>query len=166
MRFDDGSLLIELLASRQDRAGFRCGDDRLDRYLRDQAGQDFRRRLSRTFVAVQVEQPTRILGYYTLSATSVAPGQVPDDVARRLPRIPVPAALIGRLAVAAEAARRGLGRILVADAVKRTLVASASVAIAVLVVDPIDDGARRFYAGFGFLPLHDTEGRMVLALPA
>lgn len=64
--------------------------------------------------------------------------------------MPIPAALIGRLAVDRTSTGRGLGRILLADAVLRAQTASESLAVAALVVDPINDGARAFYRAFGF----------------
>ena len=164
MKLADGSVRIEPLAPRHDRTSFRCGNDSLDRYIREQASQDVRRGLASVFVAVMPEQPERILGYLTLSATSVAASDLPPDAAKRLPRYPIPAALLGRLAVDQGFARRGLGGILVADAVKKAMEAAATVAITVVVVDPIDERARAFYSAFGFRRLEGPQRRMFLAL--
>src|SRR6185437_7692098 len=98
------------------------------------------------FVAVEEARPERICGFFTLSAASIFPAELPETVARRLPRLPVPAALLGRLAVDQRFQRRGFGSILLADAVKRTASAAETVAMTVIVVDPIDEGARAFYA--------------------
>ena len=78
----------------------------------------------------------------------------------------MPAALLGRLAVDHSLARRGLGGILLADAVKRTLAAAQTVAIAVIVVDPIDAAAQSFYSAHGFRSLDGPERRMFLTLSA
>lgn len=166
MRLDNGSIVIEPLAAHHDRASFRCGNEALDRYIREQAGQDTRRSVARVFVAVSVDDRDRLLGFFTLSATSVTASHLPPEVAKRLPRHPVPAALLGRLAVDHSLARRGLGGILLADAVKRTLAAAQTVAIAVIVVDPIDAAAQSFYSAHGFRSLDGPERRMFLTLSA
>ena len=166
MTFAAGSIVIEPLAAHHDRRSFQCGHEALDRYLREHAGQDVRRGIARVFVATAADSTSRVLGFFTLSATSVTTSQLPAEMARRLPRHPVPAALLGRLGVDRSVARRGLGGILLADAIKRTLTASAAVAIAVIVVDPIDEAARSFYAAHGFSSLEGPEQRLFLTLTA
>jgi len=70
----------------------------LDRYFRTQAGQDARKNMAARFVLVLPDYT--IVGYYTLSSTSVQLGELPEQIARKLPRYPLaPAALLGRLAV-------------------------------------------------------------------
>ncbi len=165
MKLDDDSVRIELLSSRHDRKAFTCGNNGLDRYLREQATQDIRRRVASVFVAVETARPERICGFFTLSAASVLPAELPEDVAKRLPRLPVPAALIGRLAVDHRFQRRDLGSILLADAVKKAATAAETVATAAIVVDPIDETARIFYAAFGFVALNSPQPRMFLMLP-
>ncbi|MBF0335787.1 MAG: GNAT family N-acetyltransferase [Alphaproteobacteria bacterium] len=156
---------IEPLAPRHDRTAFRCGDDSLDRYIREQAGQDVRRGTARIFVAVACDQPERVLGFFTLSAAAVVPCDLPPEMERRLPRHPIPAALVGRLAIDRSVGRRGLGSVLLADAVKKTKFAAATVAMSVIVVDPIDETARAFYAAFGFRSLLGPQRRMFLPIP-
>lgn len=164
MSFEDGSVLIEPLAAHHDRSAFSCGKELLDRYLREQAGQDTRRGTTRVFVTSLADHPQRILGFYTLSAASIVATELPPALARKLPRHPVPAALVGRLAVDLSVSGRGLGGILIADAIQRTMWAAQSVAMAVVVVDPIDESARAFYQAFGFQSLHGPERRMFLSL--
>ena len=50
-----------------------------------------------------------VLGFYTLSALSVQLASLPKQLSRKLPRHPVPCALIGRLAVDRSAKGHGLG---------------------------------------------------------
>jgi GNAT superfamily N-acetyltransferase len=164
VKFDASSVLIQPLGPDHDRAAFSCGNDSLDRYIRTQATQDTRRGIARIFVATLVNRPQHILAFFTLSAASVGTSELPPEVAKRLPRHPIPAALIGRLAVDREFAGRGLGSILLADAVKKTVAASQTLAVTVLVVDPIDDGARAFYSSFGFRSLQAPQERMFLVL--
>lgn len=146
-----------------DRTAFSCGLPELDHYLARQAGQDLRRRIARIFVCTAGDSET-VLGFYTLSAMSVDLSSLPEDLSRKLPRHPVPCALIGRLAVNRSAQGLGLGRMLLADAVKRVVVASETVAMHALIVDAANDDAKRFYEGFGFLPLTDDPMRLFLPL--
>lgn len=156
-----GSISIQPLGEHHDRAA--CGVDELDTYLKRRAGQDVRRRVARVFICTE-EGENRILGFYTLSALSVDISSLPEDAARKLPKPPVPVALIGRLAVAEDAQGQGIGQILLADAVKRTVNVSEEIAVYALVVDAKDDRARAFYEGFGFLPLPDQKRRLFLPL--
>jgi len=159
--------ILEPLSAHHDRQRFRCGNPALDTYLSKQAGQDGKRGISRTFIAIDAADEglgiLPIAGYYTLSSLSIDVSQLPLAAARRLPRHPIPAALIGRLTVAQTQQNRGLGGLLLADAVQRTHAASAHIGIHALVVDAIDDKAYAFYRKFGFIPLEHA-GRLFLVL--
>ena len=161
---DDSRLIIQPLNTRHDRAGFRSGVAALDTYLARQAGQDVKRRISRVFVAASAKQPNTVLGYYTLSSLAVELDALPPHLARKLPRHPVPAALLGRLAVSQVAQGQGVGSMLLADAVKRTLSVSNEIAIYALVVDAIDESAQGFYERFGFSLLSGEGRRLFLPL--
>ena len=160
---DSDALVIEPLGRRHDRAAFSCGLPELDRYLARQAGQDVRRRVARVFVCT-ARDADAILGFYTLSALSIDLAALPDALSRKLPRHPVPCALIGRLAVDRAAHGSGLGRMLLADAVSRTVAAGESVAMHALIVDAANENAKRFYERFGFAPLADQPMRLFLPL--
>jgi len=159
-----GRLVIEPLSKSHDLAAFRCGNKALDHYLQRQASQDVRRYISRVFVAVDTSVRETVLGYYTLSATSIDLSVLPRDLARRLPKHPLPAALIGRLAVDSEAQGRGIGRMLLADAVKRTMGVGSEMAVFALVVDAANDVTKELYERFGFAAL--VENRLFLPLAA
>lgn len=157
-------LATEPLASHHDRAAFTCGVESLDTYLRMYAGQDVRRRANGVFVLVHREQRSVVLGYYTLCATSLAQGEVPETARKHLPRYPLVAAtLLGRLAVAAGRQGQGLGALLIADAMRRTYASAAAVGSSMLVVDAISDKAAAFYRAHGFVSLPDSS-RLVLPM--
>ena len=160
---DPAAPVIEPLGRRHDRTAFSCGLPELDRYLARQAGQDVRRRIARVFVCTAGDVDA-VLGFYTLSALSVDLSSLPAALTRKLPRHPLPCALVGRLAVDRSAQGRGIGRMLLADAVKRVAAAGETVAMHALIVDAANDDARRFYEGFGFVPLQDDPMRLFLAL--
>jgi ribosomal protein S18 acetylase RimI-like enzyme len=162
LRFAAASIEIQPLRRDHDRAAFECGNLSLDNYLRQQARQDGERGVARVFVATRADSPKEILGYYALSAAMVARAALPDDVSRRLPRHAIPAAQVGRLAVDRRNAGRGLGKILLADALLKSDAAAESMAVALIVVDPIDQVARSFYRSFGFRELEGLQSQMFL----
>jgi ribosomal protein S18 acetylase RimI-like enzyme len=156
-------LAIEPLGSHHDRGSFSSGEPALDAYLRHQASQDVRRRVTQVFVAIG-ESPKTIAGYYTLSATSFARSELPPELSKRLPHYPVPAAVLGRLAVDQHHQGRGLGEGLLMDAARRVLRASAAVAIYAIVVDAKNEGAQGFYEQYGFRAFPTTSRRLFLPL--
>jgi len=152
-----------------DAAAFHCGQAALDEHIRRYASQDMRRNLARVFVASPIGDSRRLAGYFTLSAGSVGCADLPASLARKLPRYPVPVALIGRLAVDSEFQGKGLGAILLADACRKVAQASAVLAVAGVIVDAKDASAARFYAHFGFVPMPGRSHRLLLpakVLPA
>jgi len=155
---------VEPLGKQHDRRAFSCGVEPLDRYLREQAGQDARKRVAAPFVLC-LGQGNAVLGYYTLSSLSVHVGDWPEDVARKLPRYPViPATLLGRLAVDRSLRGKGAGEHLLVDALRRSLEASRDVASVAVVVDAKDEVARAFYEHYGFLSLTDVPDRLFLQM--
>lgn len=138
---------FEPLGANHDRTAFSCGVPALDRYLRELATQDVRRRVSNCFVAI--DPAGRIAGYYTFAATSLPLTELPPDQAKRLPRYPLfPACLIGRLAVDQRLRGQGLGSQLIVDAIARAM--RAEPAIFALIVDAKDEAALGFYEHLGF----------------
>jgi ribosomal protein S18 acetylase RimI-like enzyme len=158
------NLVIAPLNKNHDRAGFHCNVDTLDHYIRKQAAQDIKRSISRIFVAEQPGNSKEILGYYSLSTLSVQLSELPEHLSRKLPRHPIPAALIGRLAVSINAQGYGIGKMLLIDAIKRTLSVSDQIAIYAMVVDAVNDNARCFYEKYGFARLKDSGKRLFLPL--
>ena len=161
---DYNNLVISALDNTHDRPNFQYGNDQLDNYLKKQAKQDIKRRISRVFIATLPEEPATVVGYYTLSSLSIELDQLPEETKRKLPKHPIPGALIGRLAVSKDAQGQGIGRLLLADAIKRTLAVSQEIAIYTIVVDAIDKQAASFYRQYGFSTLVSHENRLYLPL--
>lgn len=149
-----------------DVAPFRCGQALLDDYICRYASQDARRNVARVFVATPESEPNRLAGFFTLSAGSVNCSELPQSFAKKLPRYPVPVALIGRLAVDNHFQGEGLGSILLADACQKVAHASATLAVVGIVVDAKDAAAASFYQHFGFLPLPGRIDRLLLPATA
>lgn len=157
------SFHIEPLGSGHDRSGFACGVESLDRYLKTQAAQDVRRHVAACYVAIEAGTPGRIAGYYTLAAAGVPLTDLPEPLAKRLPRYPsVPVARLGRLAVDQTFRGRKLGGALLWDAGNRAL--RSELAAFALVVDAKDEQAAAFYLHFGFTPFAGNPLQLVLPL--
>jgi len=143
-------------------ADFKCGEKALDEYLQRYAFQDIKRGVARVFVASPAKQPQVVAGFYTLSAASVAAETLPEKWRKKLPRYPVPVALLGRLAVGQQSHGQGLGSILLVDACKRVAAASETLAVAAIVVDAKSPKAATFYQHFGFIELPGQPDRWIL----
>ena len=161
---EQSTLIIEPLGKNHNRAAFSCGTDDLDNYFRRQASQDTKRRIARIFVVRSESDDKTVLGYYTLSALSIDLSALPSDLAKKLPKHPIPAALIGRLAVSSESQRTGIGKLLLADAIQRTLAVSDEIAVYAMVVDALNTEAKAFYRSFGFIKLSSDTNRLFLPL--
>jgi len=157
-------LVIEPLNRNHNRTAFNCGIESLDRYLQHQANQDIKRRVSRVFVVRSRQDDTRVLGYYTLSTLSIDLSVLPEKLAKKLPKHPIPAALIGRLAVDVSAQGKGIGKVLLSNAIKRTLAISSDIGIYAIVVDAINEQAESFYMQYGFAHLASEGKRLFLSL--
>ncbi len=153
---------LEALAAAHDRKGFACGVDALDGYLRTQATQDVRRRASACYVAVE-DGSGKVAAFYTLAAGSVPLTELPEPLARRLPRYPsVPVARVGRLAVDLSFQGHKLGAALLADAALRAL--RSELAVFALLVDAKDEAAEAFYQHHGFEACATVPRQLFLAL--
>ena len=151
-------------AKRHDRAAFCCGEASLDGYLKTQASQDVRRKANAIFVLVEEAQPSTVFGYFTLCACGLAPGSVPAEVRKHLPRYPqVSATLIGRLAIAQSRQGQGLGGALLARALRKAYESADVVGSSMVVVDALDESAAKFYLAHGFVRLPESS-RLLLPM--
>ncbi len=155
---------IEPLRKRHDRSAFACGSEPLDQYLKQQARQDAEKRVAAPFVLIE-PPANRVLGYYTLSACAVLADELPETLAKKLPRYPqLPVILLGRLAVDQSCKGRGIGEFLLTDALRRSLEAATDIAAMAVVVDAKDAAAESFYRHFDFMPLQRRPGRLFLPM--
>lgn len=149
--------------SLHDRAGFSCGVPELNDYLQRFAAQQVARGVSTVHVLVETDQPSLILGFYTLSAAQVDVLQLSETDRKKLPRYPVPCFRMGRLACRADRQGKGLGKLLMGCAVDRCLQARKQVAAFALLVDAKNEKAKAFYEHYGFSSCIDSP--MTLYLP-
>jgi predicted GNAT family N-acyltransferase len=155
------AVAVEGLDSRRhDRASFDCGVEILNRYLTNLANQHRSKGIASTFVLIDSDEPARILGCYTLSAASISLEKLTDADRKGLPAYPIRAVRIGRLAVSNSARGRGLGEILLQNAIKRTLQARSILGVFAVVVEAKDASAEAFYRKYGFR-LCDAQSRQL-----
>jgi len=155
---------VERLGGGHNRKAFACGQPELDHYLREQAKQDERKRAAVTYVVTE-RGAAAVAGFYTLSSYGVVAGALPPEVTAKLARYdPLPATLIGRLAVDEKHQGRGLGAFLLTDAAKRSYAESERVGSCLVIVDAKDEKAADFYRHFGFIRFPDRPGRLFLPM--
>jgi predicted N-acetyltransferase YhbS len=156
------NFLSEPLNDTHVRDDFSCGKVILDRYLKLQANQDIRKKLSACFVIANNENS--VIGYYTLSSSSILTDSLPSSMRKKIPQSyeTVPVILLGRLAVDLRYMGQHLGGDLLLDAMKRSLAASVVVGSSAIVVDPLDEEAKTFYLKYGFAQLDN--GKMFIPM--
>ncbi len=144
---------IHPLDSSFNRDQFDCGTDLLNKFLKSHARQNQDKGVSRTFVATEAgDKKKRVLGFYTQSMAQVDLSSFPEGIQKRLPRHPVPAAHVGRLAVDVTTRGQGLGKFLVVDALRRVKAVCGQIGVYAVIVDAKDQAAKDFYLKLGFTP--------------
>jgi GNAT superfamily N-acetyltransferase len=152
------------LEKSHDRKSFDCGNEDLNRYLREQARQDAEKRVAAPFIFTQPNSSS-VLGFYTLSASIISVNELPPELMKRLPRYgQLPVTLLGRLAVDRSVGGQGIGEFLLVDALRRSLGAAQQIAAMAVVVDAKNERAESFYRHFDFQPFQQTPLRLFLPM--
>lgn len=150
---------IQPLSSTHNCKGFDCGTPPLNEWLATMANQQQKRNISRTFVLVDVSEPEKILGFYTLAVSEVGHEGLPNQ--KKFPKR-VPVVRLGRFATLKTLQRKGLGRHLLLNALEKVAELSLNAGIAAIVVDAKDADAAKFYLKYGFLPSPENPLQLVL----
>lgn len=158
-------LHLETLNTEHDQAGFDCGREPLNKFLKEVARMHMERGISQTFVLVQSDatDPKPIYGFFSLAACEAESAILPQKLAKKFPS-KIPAVRLGRLAVATSQQGKGIGNDLMALALKKTAETAARVGIAGMFVDAKDERLTHFYARYGFDPLPDAPLTMFLPI--
>ena len=157
------SIQLELLARdhRPIVAAFQNDESELVTYLKRWALRHQERDgLGRTWLAVhEVDGERRLAGFFTLAAAGLDRQLVTADALDRLPRFPIPAVLLARLAVDRRVQGQGLGTWMFDEALRKTLALASEgpITVRVLVADAKNERAAVFYERKGLVRL--TVGR-------
>ena len=154
----------EPLGRHHDRKNFNCGAPELNEYFIRYARQNHESGGAKTFVAVLSVEPTKVLGFYSISPGSIEFARVPTRLTKKLGRYEVPVFRLARLAVERSAQRRGLGGELLLAAGERAIAVASEVGGVALAIDAKDEAAAKWYERFGALALLDDPLKLVLPL--
>lgn len=140
---------------------FDCGKPALNEWLVRHARQAQGSGSAKTYV---VADGDRIVGYYSLTVGQVDTLEAPERVRKGMARYPIPVVILARLAVSTSDQGRSIGRGMLQDAIRRSLIIAEQAGIRALLTHPIDEEAARFYERFGFEPSPVREQQMLLLL--
>lgn len=161
--------LIELFdPEKHDRSGFHCGVVQVDNFFRRTANKLAKADNTRVYVMTSPEAD--LIGFYALNAHTIDYGELPPRFARTRPAHGfIPAAFLAMIGVDQRFSGQGFGGDLLADALRRIVLAADHIGIAVVILDVLDDGnadlvtrRSKLYAGYGFQPLPSNPLRMFL----
>ena len=143
-------------AKKHQRKNFCSGNSQLDEYLKKRLSQGVKKGLVKAYVLT--DEVGEVVGYYTLSSASVSWSDMPESVAKKLPKYPIPAVLIGRMAVDEKARDQGyrVGSKLLIHALKQALIAADTIGILCVIVDAKPE-AVGFYTRFGFQKMKQAD---------
>ena len=119
----------------------------LDEYLQRFARQHANANVSRTYVATD---GSAILGFCSLAMSAIGRENLPSKHQNRFPNFPLPVARLARLAVDQRHQQRGVGELILADALQRCLRLSEEIGMIGVVVDAKDEHARGWYERYEF----------------
>jgi len=144
------AITIKEVTKQHKRKAFDCGEPALNAYLQQHARQAGERNIAKTYVACQDTTPLDMLGYYSLTGYSVT---IPPDhpYYQRYPH-PLTAVKLVRLATDKTQQRRGIGELLLFDAIMQTTRVADQIGAIGLYVDPMTPGLMSYYESYGFLP--------------
>lgn len=146
-------MIIESLQKdKHHRLAFASGKEPLDRFIHEYAHQALAKGLSKTYVAVDEADETVILGYYTVTTCRIEAGALPETIAKKLklPKHELPASLVARLAVSESVKAKGIGSLLLMDAMARCARVAGEVGGVAIVVDALEENVVPFYERIGF----------------
>ena len=142
-------------------ADFDCGKAGLNEWLIRYSLQSQASGSAKTFV---VADPKRVMGFYSLTVGQVDSLEAPERIRKGMGRYPIPVVILARMAVSLADQGKGIGRGMLQDAIRRTLLISEQAGIRALLTHPIDQEAERFYLRFGFEASPIREGQLLLLL--
>jgi GNAT superfamily N-acetyltransferase len=151
----------EPLSAAHELDDFDCGVPSLNDYLKGRALPDQAAGKSRTYV---IARGQRVVGYFSVAGSSIEPVEATERAARGQGNQPIPAILIGRLAVDLAERGQGWGEALLVEALGRAIAAAEIIGARVVLAHALDDTAKGFYLKYGFepSPCHELHVMMLM----
>lgn len=147
-------------ASKHDRSAFKNEEPAMEQYIKTKARKYMQANAASCFVIAEQSNPSQILGFYTLSYSSVALERVPGALAKqlKLPKYPrIPVTLLGRIARDLSARSQPIGKLLISDAIKRAVRSSKEIGSVGIILDPKNCKLADYYAKYGLKPLSNAQ---------
>lgn len=143
---------------RKELGDFDCGNDDLNLYLKQYAYQNDKSGIGKTFV---LYDKNNLIGFVTLCTASIHFCDLPKNI--KLPRYPIPAIKIARLAVDKKYQGKGYGKELLGFSLEKIAALAEFIGVKFVMVDAKEE-SRSFYERFGFLPLPVKQETYVLPI--
>lgn len=143
---------IKVIQQKSILKNFDCEIDALNEFLSKYALKNDQLGIGKTFVAL--DHQDKIVGYFTLATVQVAYQEIPDDYRGKLPKYPIPALRIARLAVHKELKEKGIGKWLLAQAFVKIIQVADVTGIYFIIVDA-KESSKSFYEHYGFIRFND-----------
>lgn len=147
-------LEFSIITDKENTLSFDCGVESLNKYLKEYALINQSRKLNVTIVAK--DNHSQIVGYYTLCPAQIEAELLPKKIARGLPKYPVPALRLCRLAVDIKFQKKNFGKELLINSLRKCYQLSLEIGGFCIIVDAIDEKAKIFYEHFGFESINDS----------
>ncbi len=152
----------EALRAAHEVSRFSCGEPALDHWLKTRALSNQRKGFT---VVMVVHDDGRVVGYYGLAPSGVAPSALPRSIRTGQPPDPVPCLLLGQLATDRAWAGRGIATALLAHALARSLAGARLIGGRALVVNALNADAAQFWRRRGFVPSKDDQLILFRSIP-
>lgn len=160
---------VQLDKNIHDRRSFDCGEEELNSFIYTKAAKHMQAGISRTMVLpTTIELPNQklpICAFYSIAPSSISRESLPQNLAKKLPKYPVPVFLLAQLAVHHEYHSKGLGKISLISALRYFCEINSHMRAFAIVVDCLTPSAETFYAKYGFEPLSVHNGRLRMFMP-
>lgn len=133
---------------------FDCGTEVLNEFLSQYSFKNDILGIGKTFVAFNKNED--VIGYFTLAAAQVLFEDIPDNYRAKLPRYPIPALRIARLAVGKNLQGKGIGKWLLTQAFIKIIHVAEITGLYFIIVDA-KETSKSFYEHYGFIKFNDKE---------
>lgn len=154
---------VELDKRIHERVSFDCGEIELNTFLQTSAAKHMEVGVSRTMIlpasAPLPDGKYPICAFYTIAPSSIGRETLPDALAKKLPRYPVPVFLLAQLAVHSEYHGKGLGKITLIKALEYLWEINSYITAYAVIVDCLNGSAEKFYLKYGFEIICKYNGR-------